>query len=56
MKVVLGIIFMLLLLGVLIHELTYEKFETGLEAVLVVGVTIIGIYITGSFIANDLKK
>ena len=56
MKVLLGLVFMAELIALLVYELTCEKFETGLEAVLVVSVTIIGIYITGSFIANDLKK
>lgn len=56
MKTVLGLLYMVVLVLVLANELLYEEFETGLEAVLIVGVTIIGIYIAGSFISNDLKK
>ena len=44
------------MVAVLIREVFYEKFETGLEAIVVMGLTFTGIYLAWSAISSTFKK
>jgi hypothetical protein len=40
----------------LVHEVFYEKFDTGFEAIVVMGLTCTGIYLAWTSIASTFKK
>ncbi len=56
MKFVLALIYFLLCILNLIYNIFIEKYASGLEAILVMGITAIGIWLSWTVITSSFKK
>ena len=56
MRYVLAIIFFILFMINLVYEVFFVKFNTGWEAILVIGLTFGGVYLTWTVITDGFKK
>ena len=56
MKFILGLIYFLLCVINLIYNVFVEKYQHGWEAVLVVGITCIGIYLSWTVMKGSVKR
>ena len=56
MTFVLGLIYLILCILNLIYNLFIERYESGFEAILVMGITAIGIYLSWYAMKSDLGK
>ena len=56
MRFIVSFIFLIFMGITLIREAFFEKFETGFEAIVVMGLTVTGIYLAWTSIASTFKK
>lgn len=56
MAFVLALIYFILCILNLIYNVFVEKYASGLEAILVMGITAIGIYLSWTVMSNSFKK
>lgn len=56
MRIILALLFLIFTTIMLIYEIFYEKFETGFEAIFVMGYTFTGIYLAWYAITSSFKK
>ena len=56
MKFVLALIYFVLCILNLIYNIFIEKYASGLEAILVMGITAIGIWLSWTVMSGSLKK
>ena len=56
MRFVLALIYFILCIVNLIYNIFIEKYASGLEAVLVMGITAIGIWLSWTVMSNSFKK
>ena len=56
MRILMALIFLIFMIAMLIQEIFYEKFDSGLEAIIIMGLTCTGIYLAWFAITNSFKK
>lgn len=56
MRYIMSLLFLIFMVIMLVHEIFYEKFESGLEAIMVMGFTFTGIYLAWTAITSGFKK
>lgn len=56
MRFIVSFIFLIFMVMMLVREVFYEKFDTGFEAIVIMGITVTGIYLAWTSIASTFKK